>query len=39
MLLRQYLKYCERKGFKAEVLEETEGDSGRHPQRHAQGRG
>jgi peptide chain release factor 2 len=26
MLLRQYLKYCERKDFKAEVLEETEGD-------------
>jgi peptide chain release factor 2 len=26
MLLRQYLRYCERKGFKAEVLEETEGD-------------
>lgn len=26
MLLRQYLKYCERKGFKAEVLEESEGD-------------
>ncbi|MCW5659741.1 MAG: peptide chain release factor 2 [Burkholderiaceae bacterium] len=26
MLLRQYLKYCERKGFKASVLEETEGD-------------
>jgi peptide chain release factor 2 len=26
MLLRQYLKYCERKGYKAEVLEETEGD-------------
>src|SRR6185295_10550710 len=26
MLLRQYLKYCEKKGFKAEVLEETEGD-------------
>jgi peptide chain release factor 2 len=26
MLLRQYLKYCERKGFKTEVLEETEGD-------------
>ena len=26
MLLRQYLKYCERKGFKAEVLELTDGD-------------
>ncbi len=26
MLLRQYLKYCERKGFTAEVLEETPGD-------------
>ena len=26
MLLRQYLKYAERKGFKAEVLEETDGD-------------
>ena len=26
MLLRQYLKYCERKGFKAEVMEESEGD-------------
>ena len=26
MLLRQYLKYCERKGFTAEVLDETEGD-------------
>jgi peptide chain release factor 2 len=26
MLLRQYLKYCERKGFKVEVLEETAGD-------------
>jgi peptide chain release factor 2 len=24
--LRQYLKYCERKGFKADVLEETAGD-------------
>ena len=27
MLLRQYLKYCERKGFTVEVLEESEGDS------------
>ncbi|MFM2343754.1 MAG: peptide chain release factor 2 [Pseudomonadota bacterium] len=26
MLLRQYLRYCERKGFKAEVLETTDGD-------------
>ncbi len=26
MLLRQYLKYAERKGFKAEVLEESAGD-------------
>jgi len=26
MLLRQYLKYCERKGFTAEILEQTEGD-------------
>ena len=26
MLLRQYLKYCEKKGFKTEILEETEGD-------------
>ena len=26
MLLRQYLRYCERKGFRAEVLEESEGD-------------
>ena len=23
MLLRQYLKYCERKGFKTEIMEET----------------
>ena len=26
MLLRQYLKYCEKKGFKAEILEQTDGD-------------
>ncbi|AHG63948.1 peptide chain release factor 2 [Advenella mimigardefordensis DPN7] len=26
MLLRQYLKYCERKDFKTEVLEESDGD-------------
>ncbi len=26
MLLRQYLRYCERKGFKAEVMEMSDGD-------------
>ncbi|CAN5509391.1 peptide chain release factor 2 [soil metagenome] len=26
MLLRQYLRYCERKGFKPEIMEESEGD-------------
>jgi peptide chain release factor 2 len=26
MLLRQYLKYCERKGFKTEVMEVSDGD-------------
>jgi peptide chain release factor 2 len=27
MLLRQYLKYCERKGFKTTIEDETEGDT------------
>lgn len=27
MLQRQYLRYCERKGFQSELLEETEGDT------------
>ncbi|TFW19036.1 peptide chain release factor 2 [Massilia arenosa] len=26
MLLRQYLRYCERKGFKVEIMEQTEGE-------------
>ena len=26
MLLRQYLRYCERKDFKVEIMDETEGD-------------
>ncbi len=26
MIMRQYLRYCERKGFKAEVMEQSDGD-------------
>ncbi|MBC3906296.1 MULTISPECIES: peptide chain release factor 2 [Undibacterium] len=26
MLLRQYLRYCERKGFKVEIMEQSDGD-------------
>ncbi|MCG2584590.1 peptide chain release factor 2 [Massilia sp. TS11] len=26
MLLRQYLRYCERKGFKVEIMEQTDGE-------------
>jgi peptide chain release factor 2 len=39
MLLRQYLKYAERKGFKATVEDETAGRHRRHQERHHQDRG
>ena len=39
MLLRQYLKYCERKGFKTEVDGRDRRRRRRHQERHDQGRG
>ena len=39
MLLRQYLKYAERKGFKTIIEDGNCGRHGRHQGRHHQGRG
>jgi hypothetical protein len=39
MLLRQYLKYAERKGFKTTIEDETAGRHRRHQGRHHQDRG
>ena len=39
MLLRQYLRYCERKGFKTEIEDETPGDTAGIKGAIVQGRG
>ena len=39
MLLRMYLRYCERKGYRTELLEETPGRGRRHQERFGEGRG